>query len=399
VTATPQGQEMAQVLSTLNRLEQSRLEAFRRATLPSNALADYLAHCLLLHQEQLRNCGRLQQKGGLLLSDSDTIMKLPRNRRRHRRRPLSDLVAPGHADSIVLVVSSLAKTYAQRLVAAARRVADHEDWPQDKALAPHHLEQARAARIRAGVDPGFWMQSQAPFGAEAVSESVMAAALGKVDRRKLLRQAALQAQEDYDNFLKTGKTVNLPSQSPEKETDENAAKVGEASAEETGNTKEEEDFTMKDVVTPMVAAQSVSVNRESKEAENENEESNKRKNTESEDDQPNKRSKTNPTELTTREEDVMPSVQKEKEIVKVPSSSELPSLDDPLDLKEKPNQAVPAPVPAPAPIPAPIPVPTPAPASVAPAPKSTPKPASTAPMSMEDALLNDLDDDSSDDDD
>ena len=93
---------------------------------------------------------------------------------------LDSLVVPDSASEIVAVVSTLAKCYAQRLVAAARRVADAEevatkfenaddDENEDnedaetsasepiKPLQPHHYMEAHQHRVASGIDPGFWM--------------------------------------------------------------------------------------------------------------------------------------------------------------------------------------------------------------------------------------------------
>jgi len=47
ITATAEGKQMAQVLSTFSRLEQSRFEAFRKAAFPGDAISRYVAHFLV----------------------------------------------------------------------------------------------------------------------------------------------------------------------------------------------------------------------------------------------------------------------------------------------------------------------------------------------------------------
>lgn len=108
---------MAQVLSTFSRLEQSRFEAFRRAVFPRDAIARYVAHCLIEEQHQPLSRG---------VSAAASSMSKPNSSqpdvKRPRREPiLSEVVAPGQAEDIAIVVSTLAKAYAQRLVTAARR--------------------------------------------------------------------------------------------------------------------------------------------------------------------------------------------------------------------------------------------------------------------------------------
>merc|ERR1712161_115599 len=52
MTATAEGQTMAQVLSTFSKLEQSRFEAFRKASFPRDAISKYVAHCLINEQHR-----------------------------------------------------------------------------------------------------------------------------------------------------------------------------------------------------------------------------------------------------------------------------------------------------------------------------------------------------------
>lgn len=128
--------------------------------------------------------------------------------------PLDNLVVPGSASEIVAVVSTLAKCYGQRLVAAAKRVADSEEEEKNmnettsatddsstttpKPLQPHHLLAAHRHRARAGLDPGFWMADSGSVynrGGVGVAE---AAALGTVDRDRACYLAALELQDAYD---------------------------------------------------------------------------------------------------------------------------------------------------------------------------------------------------------
>merc|ERR1712194_49764 len=131
--------------------------------------------------------------------------------------PLENLVVPNSASEIVAVVSTLAKCYGQRLVAAAKRVADAEEEKHDidgtpsnasstiqKPLLPHHLLEAHRHRSRAGIDPGFWMADRtdgSKFGSAFNNGGVgtaEAAALGTVDRDKTCHLAALAAQDEFD---------------------------------------------------------------------------------------------------------------------------------------------------------------------------------------------------------
>lgn len=131
--------------------------------------------------------------------------------------PLENLVVPSSASEIVAVVATLAKCYGQRLVAAAKRMADAEEEEHDidgtapnasstaqKPLLPRHLLEAHRHRSRAGVDPGFWMADRtdgSKFGSAFKNGGVgtaEAAALGTVDRDKTCYLAALAAQDAFD---------------------------------------------------------------------------------------------------------------------------------------------------------------------------------------------------------
>jgi hypothetical protein len=116
-TATAEGQIMAQVMSTFSRLEQSRFEAFRRATFPQDVIAKYVAHCLM--EEQHRPISKGILSGTTIPLSSSSLLSSPAGQ--HREPILSELVAPGQAEDIALIVSILAKAYAQRLVTAACR--------------------------------------------------------------------------------------------------------------------------------------------------------------------------------------------------------------------------------------------------------------------------------------
>jgi hypothetical protein len=177
-TATADGQMMAQMLSTFSKLEQSRFEAFRRSTVPADAVHEWLAACL-----------------------ADRYSISPPSAGAGKSRSLADLVQPGQADSISMVVATLAKVYAQRLVSAAQSLALEDsnngnnnegvtaDEPQNP-LQPRHLCRAWEHRKRQGLDPGFFLQANEGLQWSSGGQS------GQVhDCRRL---AALAAQEEYD---------------------------------------------------------------------------------------------------------------------------------------------------------------------------------------------------------
>jgi hypothetical protein len=179
-TATADGQMMAQMLSTFSKLEQSRFEAFRRATVPADAIQEWLAACLADRYSISPPAGA------------------------GKSRSLADLVQPGQADPISMVVATLAKVYAQRLVSAAQTLV-HEDSnnndtegvtadtageQQQNPLEPRHLWRAWEHRKRQGLDPGFFLQANESLQWSSGSHSVQ-----DHDCRRL---AALAAQEEYD---------------------------------------------------------------------------------------------------------------------------------------------------------------------------------------------------------
>jgi hypothetical protein len=133
--------------------------------------------------------------------------------------PLDALVVPDSASEIVAVVSTMAKCYAQRLVAAARRVADAEDeaakleseegeseLSKTKTIEPlqlHHYMEAHRHRVNAGIDPGFWMQDMIKKGSEAKGVGAAeAAAVGRKNNWNNAYLAALAAQDAYDEMVK-----------------------------------------------------------------------------------------------------------------------------------------------------------------------------------------------------
>lgn len=157
-TATPQGQIMAQVLSTFNRIEQSRFEAFRRSTFSGNAVSNWIAHCMI------------EQRPDEGLADQQPI--------------LSHLCeTPGQANEITIIVSTLAKIYAQRLCTEARKYAE-----TNQPVEPHHILQAFEQRRARGLDPGLFLQP---------TQSAIATVF-EDDSFEMRRLAAVQLQEIYD---------------------------------------------------------------------------------------------------------------------------------------------------------------------------------------------------------
>jgi hypothetical protein len=204
---------MAQVMSTFSRLEQSRFEAFRRATFSADAVSRFTAHCLIEEQH------RPVSQGVRVTTDHErwNHQKNSSNSSNNLHRPpvLSEVCAPGQASEITMIVSTLAKSYAQRLIKAARQHAieriqqQHSDgvsnggtttappMPADGIvpISPDDIFKAFEERRANGSDPGFFLQPVSMLQSTR-RKSIMQNDYHQ-SKTKLL--AALQAQEDYDN--------------------------------------------------------------------------------------------------------------------------------------------------------------------------------------------------------
>jgi chemotaxis protein histidine kinase CheA len=202
-TATAEGRTMAQVLSTFSRLEQSRFEAFRRATFCGDAISRYIAQCMIQTQEQRYGLAALPPPPAAVGATESVMTTHPSDSLNNDRRAagattttrtlqqpplLEHLCAPDHAEEITIVVSTLAKSYAQRLVTAARRAAT-----DDTRILPKHILQVYRERQASGLDPGFFLQPP-PLRAMTVPTST-AEGQAKYNLRRL---AALGLQDEYD---------------------------------------------------------------------------------------------------------------------------------------------------------------------------------------------------------
>ena len=208
---------MAQVLSTFSRLEQSRFEAFRKAAFHGDAIAKYVAHCLIHEQHRPVSAGNTSVDAPDIRTripgassgptDRDGKQKarfrnLRPNPHYQRRLVLSELVAPGQAQDITVVVSTLAKEYAQRLVLAARRhtaerlLVNNEE--ESEAISPEDLLQAFSDRQARGLDPGFFLGGTKTKNATASETSLFLSDPEIHQRYSLSRSVALAAQDEYD---------------------------------------------------------------------------------------------------------------------------------------------------------------------------------------------------------
>ncbi|KAL3796595.1 hypothetical protein ACHAWO_010299 [Cyclotella atomus] len=283
VQATPAG-----VYNSLSPEEQYRFECFRRCNFPSRPIEQFVARamveeankrCLVRKsvmvglgvpsQESIDNLQSTDiENPSIAVDGNDTSSAGEKSNQKKRRRKrtkksllieeskrrrdamdralpyasesastttgvpsLESLVVPDSASEIVAVVSTLAKCYAQRLVAAARRVADaeeavlfhnpdEEEKPSDeneeaadsseakfiKPLQPHHYMEAHRHRVKAGIDPGFWMVDMIQKGRNSSVASKCAgvgeaAAVGRKGWNSA-HLAALAAQDEYDEMVK-----------------------------------------------------------------------------------------------------------------------------------------------------------------------------------------------------
>ncbi len=243
--SSPEGLLMAHALRALTSRQRGQFGAYRAAAFPADAVAAYVSHRLCHNEERryVRRHGTAAVLGGGGTGEEDGaigggvgIGVVPHSGwgRQALRRcpyvdhveeaaaatatavsspttvaapPLRDMVAPETEQEITAVVSALAKLHAQRLVAAARRLATAQGHPLREPLRPHHIVQAKRHRTEAGLDPGFFMdigggggsdRAPATSAAGGGGGGAAAAALDVVDAHRLKMEAALEAQREYD---------------------------------------------------------------------------------------------------------------------------------------------------------------------------------------------------------
>jgi len=231
-TATPEGKMMAQAISTFSPSEQARFEAFRRSTFRPDAISKFVSSCLI--EASAKKYAQRNVTKAVLGASGFGVSKFSRKEameadpiamlRKHKLGPsrnetntekevevphLSELVATDASQEITIVVSTAAKFYAQKLVQSARSLATSEGYSSDLKLLPRHFMEAHRHRVNAGIDPGFFLQSAnrlVPTSGMGQSNSLSnstsssAAALGIVDRNRLKFEAAIAAEEAYDNL-------------------------------------------------------------------------------------------------------------------------------------------------------------------------------------------------------
>ena len=261
---TPEGLLMAHALGTLTSRQLTQFEAYRNVTFPADAVAAYVSHRLCHNEERryvrrhgtagvlgggrgggggarggedgvgvgetglgvvahsgwgeaaLRRCPYVDHAESQLASAASTTSTASASPTTVTATapPLRDMVAPETEQEVTAVVSALAKLHAQRLVAAARRLATAEGHPLHEPLRPHHVVQAKLYRTEAGLDPGFFMgaggsggdgqMGATGAGAGGSCGAAAAAALDVVDIHRLKMEAAIEAQREYEARFEGG---------------------------------------------------------------------------------------------------------------------------------------------------------------------------------------------------
>ena len=252
---------MAHALGTLSSRQRAQFEAYRNVTFPADAVAAYVSHRLCHNEERryvrrhgtaavlgggrgsggaeggsgvgdtglgvvahsgwgeaaLRRCpyvDHAESQSASAASASASALASPTTVTA-TAPPLRDMVAPETEQEVTAVVSALAKLHAQRLVAAARRLATAEGHPLHEPLRPHHVVRAKRYRTEAGLDPGFFMSAGgggqmgatgagAGAGAGGSCGAAAAAALDRVDSHRLKMEAAIEAQREYEARFEGG---------------------------------------------------------------------------------------------------------------------------------------------------------------------------------------------------
>jgi len=199
---------MSQVLGTFSSIEQDRFAAFRRSTFAADAVSDFVASCLEKHSNEASN----QRKNGVELGGQSLGIPASCGHGRtndallvHHRtfksnsptKPLSEYVAPGTSSQITLAVGTIAKCFAQRLVRSARDVANAKGYSNGKTLLPSHVMEAHLNRSKAGLYPGFFMQSDNEGVRNGSSTQFSASSF----KKELAR--ALAAQDTYEQTVNT----------------------------------------------------------------------------------------------------------------------------------------------------------------------------------------------------
>ena len=179
---------MLKVVNSLNPLEYAQFEAYRRSTFRADLVSKFVASCLV-QIERERFAQRANAKdfwgaptsgctfhaSGIPMQDEKEEKELELRLSVHPPQRyngegdddtsslghdllLDHLVEPQAAPEITIAVSSLAKSYAQRLIQASRSHASEQGYDIHAPLLPLHIMEAYRQRSQAGLDPGFFLQ-------------------------------------------------------------------------------------------------------------------------------------------------------------------------------------------------------------------------------------------------
>mmetsp|Transcript_10767 Transcript_10767/g.16001 ORF Transcript_10767/g.16001 Transcript_10767/m.16001 type:complete len:258 (-) Transcript_10767:51-824(-) len=197
-TAKAESAPIIQAMKCMSNDEQSRFEAYRRCSFPNSVMTKCVALSLAKIIQRRSKMAPASKAESFSLPDIvlDAIAKPKENH--DWNQILQCLVNPKSSNEIVIIVSTLAKLYAQRVVHAACQVAERENKSTSSGggvnLRPHHLREARNMQLSTSV---FFLgpQEQSPFVRN--DSAVM------VDKCKQKADAALAAQETYDEYHST----------------------------------------------------------------------------------------------------------------------------------------------------------------------------------------------------
>ena len=204
---------MSQVLSTFSATEKDRFAAYRRSAFASDAVSEYVAYCIAKHSKESNKRRRkgLDAGGESLGISSSNLGRMNaltcQTPSSDRVAPLSEYVAPGTASRIKLIVGTVSKIYAQRLVKAAKTVANQKNCSNETPILPEHVLEAHNKRLKSGVDPGFYMQPSSTLSAPTGDGGLAMLSTqfnGQVLKRKI--DEALAAQEAYDAVVSDAST-------------------------------------------------------------------------------------------------------------------------------------------------------------------------------------------------
>lgn len=196
-TARSNAAPIIQALKCMSSDEEARFEAFRRCSLPISAVTK-LVVAFLAQAIVRRSCMEMDGFGTRKDSAKDHAKILPKIVRDALTKPdqvedwnevLQSLVLPKSSREIAIIVSSLTKMYAQRVVTAACEMADeigHSGGEVKGELLPSHLFEAHLRM----PSPIFYLDSNPSIFSRSLTTYV--------DSFKSKADAAMAAQAEFD---------------------------------------------------------------------------------------------------------------------------------------------------------------------------------------------------------